>query len=314
MMTMLSAMPKPFSAARIIGAVLLLLALAGCSLLRLSYPQAPRLVYWWLDDYVDFSDEQAPQARQAIAAWFGWHRSTQLGDYVVLLERARAQVLEPITPAIACEWQDLLQQRGELAFGEAVPALAQIAQGLSPAQLQRIEHRLAEKNEEFREENLPDDPAERQQATLKRGLKRIEMLYGRLSRAQRDSLARGLAQSPFDGELWDAERHARQQDLLRLLRAMDRHDPGAVVALQAALRRWSEQLGRSPRPAYRAYQERLDDYNCRFAAQIHNATTPAQRQAAQAQLKSWEDDLRSLRTPAPARDVRAPAARAPGAG
>jgi hypothetical protein len=233
----------------------------------------------------------------------------------VLLERARAQVLEPITPATACEWQDTLQRRAETAFNEAVPALAQVALTLSPAQLQRIERRLAEKNQDFRDENLPSDPAERQKVTLKRGLKRVEMLYGRLSNAQRDGMARGLAASPFDGELWDAERRARQQDLLRLLRALDAHSPNAQPAAQAALRRWGEQTGRSPRPAYRAYQERLDDYNCRLAAQIHNATTPAQRQAAQATLKGWEDDLRSLRLQAanPARDLRA-AARAPGAG
>ena len=45
---------------------------------------------------------------------------------------------------------------------------------------------------------------------------------------------------------------------------------------------------------YRAYQVKLGDYNCAFAARIHNAMTPAQRQAARERLKGWEDDLRAL--------------------
>lgn len=275
---------------------MLLLALAGCSVLRLSYPQAPRLLYWWLDDHADFSDAQAPQVRQGIADWFAWHRSSQLPEYVMLLEKARAQVLEPTTPAAACEWQRELQRRALLAFDEGVPALARTALELTPAQLQHMEEHFAETNEEFREDYLPSDPAERQEANLKRVLKRAEMLYGRLSGTQRDALARALAQSSFDAELWDAERRARQQDLLRWLRSLDRRHPD-LAATQAGLRRWGEQVALSPRPAYRSYQARLTEDNCRLAAQVHNTTTAAQRQTAYEHLKGWEDDLRGLMQP-----------------
>jgi hypothetical protein len=58
-----------------------------------------------------------------------------------------------------------------------------------------------------------------------------------------------------------------------------------------------ERSERSPDAAYRDYQRRLTDYNCAFAARIHNATTPAQRQKAKATLKGWEDDLRSIIAP-----------------
>ena len=64
--------------------------------------------------------------------------------------------------------------------------------------------------------------------------------------------------------------------------------------MQAALRMFAEQAQRSPRPPYRAYQQRLKQFNCEFAAQLHNATTPAQRQAAADTLKGWETDLRVL--------------------
>jgi hypothetical protein len=43
---------------------------------------------------------------------------------------------------------------------------------------------------------------------------------------------------------------------------------------------------------------KLAEYNCGLAAQIHNATTAAQRQKARDTLKGWEEDLRSLVAPA----------------
>ena len=38
------------------------LLLAGCSAVRLAYNQAPDLMYWWLNGYVDF-DAEAGRAR-----------------------------------------------------------------------------------------------------------------------------------------------------------------------------------------------------------------------------------------------------------
>ena len=42
------------------------------------------------------------------------------------------------------------------------------------------------------------------------------------------------------------------------------------------------------------YSERLTQFNCSFAASLHNATTPAQRQAAAQKLRRWELDLRAV--------------------
>ena len=54
----------------IIGLLLLCLGLlGGCSLLRLTYPQAPTLAYWWLDGYVDFTNAQTPRVQEQLAEW-----------------------------------------------------------------------------------------------------------------------------------------------------------------------------------------------------------------------------------------------------
>ena len=75
------------------------------------------------------------------------------------------------------------------------------------------------------------------------------------------------------------------------------------MALQARSMRGQ----RAPPGAYLNYQQRLIDYNCAVVAQLHNSTTGAQRQAARAKLKGWEQDLRALATQqSPARIEAAP--------
>jgi hypothetical protein len=74
----------------------------------------------------------------------------------------------------------------------------------------------------------------------------------------------------------------------------DADSAAAQAQAQAAVRVIAERALRSPRPEYRAYQQRLTQENCALAAAMHNATTPAQRQYARNKLKGWEDDVRLI--------------------
>lgn len=289
----------------IIGALAAATALlAACSALRLSYNQAPTIAYWWLDAYVDFNDTQSARFRQDLAQWFEWHRRGQLPDYAQLLARARAEVLEPVTPAQLCEWNQEGMRRLDAAFEHAVPALGDLALSLTPEQLQNIERRYAKNNAEAVKEHLPPTPEDRLKVAVKRAEERAKMVYGQLNDAQRERLARGVAGAPIDAAAWIDERKARQQDILRTL---NRLQPVAAAAdnapaerarareqAQAGMRVLMAHWHRSPREAYRALQHKAIDYNCALAADVHNLSTPAQRQAAAEKFMGWEDDLRAL--------------------
>lgn len=279
------------------------LMLSGCSALRLAYGQADTVAYWWLDAYVDFNDAQSVRMRQDVAHWFEWHRRSQLPDYVQLLARARAEVLEPVTPAQLCLWSEEGVRRLDAALEQAVPALGQLALSLTPAQLDHIERHYAKGNAEAVKDHLPPQPGDRLKAAVKRAEDRAKMLYGRLGDAQRERLARGVASTPIDAAAWIDERKARQQDILRLLRRLQplaaaakttalkaRAQDEAQAGMRALIANWH----RSPREAYRALQPRALEYNCALAADVHNLSTPAQRHVAAERLKGWEDDLRAL--------------------
>ncbi len=275
----------------IIGLCLVLLC--GCTALRMGYNNGPMLTWWWLDGYGDFTREQAPTVRGALDRLFAWHRSTQLPEVAALLAAAQQGVLQPTTAEAACAWQDRTQALLEPLLERGLQEAADVLPVLEPDQVKHIAQRQAKARDEWREEFLQADAAERLEASIERALERAERIYGRLGPAQRTVVEQGVKASPFNPEAWLGERERRQADLLQLLRRLQA-EPVDREARVSALRALAQRSERSPVPAYRDYQARLRSYNCALAARLHNSTTPEQRQAAQDRLQGWEGDVRAL--------------------
>ena len=294
MITTFRAMPSPFAKAVIIGVLVWLIS--GCTAVRVGYNNGPQLAWWWLDNYVDFSAEQAPAAREAIDRWFEWHRPSQLPEYAAFLASAQQAVLAPTTPAEACRWQATVRSKLEASIERALGHAADILPTMGEAQWKHIEQRYAKGMDEMRGEFLQAEPAERQKQSIKRARERAEQLYGRLDDAQLRVIVAGVAASPFDVKVWMTERQRRHRDTMQTLRRLSADKADRDQRL-AALRALTERMERSSNPDYRSYQATLAEFNCNQAAQIHNATTPVQRQRARAKLKGWEDDMRALVNP-----------------
>ena len=284
----------------IIGVALALLLLTGCSVLRIAYGQAPTFAYWWLDGYVDLDSEQSVKLRDGIDRWFDWHRRTEMPRYATLLARAQREVMEPqLSTAQLCAWRDEAQRRLDASLDEATPMFAALMLSLNAEQIRHLERKLAKDGEEMKRDFAQPDPAERTKGAFKRTLERYENLYGKLDEAQRARLTQLLAASPFDADRWLAERERRNRDLVGMLTSVaaagrDAEPARAQAQAQAAVRIFAERALRSPRPEYRAYQERLTQENCALAAAMHNVMTPVQRQYARNKLKGWEDDVRLI--------------------
>jgi Family of unknown function (DUF6279) len=283
----------------IIGLALVML-LSACSVLRIGYSQAPTFAYWWIDGYLDLNGEQSLKLRDGIDRWFEWHRRVEMPRYATLLVRAQREVMEPkLSTDQLCFWRDEAQRRLDVALEEATPAFATLMVSLTPEQIRHLERKMTKDGDELKQDFAQADKADRAKASFKRTLERYENLYGKLDDAQRAKLAQLLAASPFDADRWLAERERRNADLLALLAKVSAEgksndSAAAQQQAQAAVRMIAERALRSPRPDYRAYQQRLTQENCALAAAMHNVTTPTQRQYARSKLKSWEEDVRLI--------------------
>ena len=282
-------MQKTFACTLIIAVLLL----SSCSMVQLGYDRGPQLAWWWLDSYIDFSREQKPHAKQAIRQWFDWHRATQLPEYADWLAAVRSLINAPVTPEQICRWSDELQDILAPAFDHAVHLGAPVVLSLDESQRRHLEQRYTKSNDKLRRDYLQPDPKDRLNAAIKRSVKRIENLYGKIDQQQRDLIIASITVSPFSPEAWLAERQRRQQVTLTTLQQLaDASLPSEQVA--TVLRGLIEHTHRSDSPDYRAYQIKLTEYTCGFIARMHNTTTPTQRRHAHDKLKSWENDLRVL--------------------
>ena len=282
------------------------LLLASCSAVRLGYQGAPQLSWWWLDSQFDVPSEHAPRVRAEVDRVFEWHRRSQLPGWADWLAVTEARLGEPLSAAQVCSLYDQARRLLQPTLDRAWESAADLAPLLGTAQLVHLERKLAERLAEARRELATADAAARRDAQVQRLSDRAERVYGSLTDAQRRLVEASVASSPWDPLRTLDERERRQRDLLQTLRRWQAERPDRAQRL-AAIRQLAERAETGLDPADRARREQLARHQCRLAADLHNASTPAQRRKARAQFRSWEEDFRAL-----AADRREPVTANPG--
>jgi hypothetical protein len=292
-------MPGLSKSARIITVVLTALLLQACSAIRLVYNQAPELLYWQLDGYVDFTSAQTPRVRDELAALMLWHRQEQMPRYAQTLAQAQAllQSTAPVQPDQVCAVLQGFQATLPAFTERFATGSAWLPASMTPAQFTKLQAKWAEGDTEFREEWLDADPKEVFDRRLTRFVERSETFYGRLSPAQRELLKEHVAASPFDPSIAWAERQRRQQDLLAAVRQSAAADSDAQRA--APLTAWANRALQPPEPAARAHLQANLRHACVGIARLHNSTTEAQRTRALGVLKNYERDALELASAVP---------------
>lgn len=279
--------------ARIIGLLSIAVALSACSAIKLGYNTLPQFGAWWLDGYVDFSDDQEQRMRDDIARLHQWHRREELPRLSALLQQAERMAPADISADAACALVPLARQRLLAVAERAEPAAVTLALGLSPGQLQHLQRKYEKNVREYRKDWVQLAPDELREKRFKQYLDRIEMIYGSLDEPQRSIMRVQVERTVFDVESNLKERQRRQQDILETLRKLA-GQPVSLSDARAAIHRLVERGLQSPDPRYRAYQESLILEGCRNIAAVHNSTTPQQRQSAVRRLREYQRDLGEL--------------------
>jgi hypothetical protein len=285
--------PIASTVARIIGLLAVAAVLAGCSAIKLGYNSLGEVAYWWLDGYVDFTEEQATPVREDLARLHLWHRTEELPRLQALLRNLEELVPGDISAAQACAFVPLLRERLQAAVEKAEPAIVAFAMGLGPDQLMHLERKYQKNNSDFRKDWLQLAPPELNNKRLRQFLERSEMIYGRLSEPQRSALRRQIEQSKFDPQRILAERQRRQQDALQTLRQIA-GQPVASGEARRLMQGLFERAQESPDPDYRSLQQVLMEEACRNVSVLHNKTTALQRETAIQRLRAYQRDLREL--------------------
>lgn len=278
---------------RIIGGLCLLAALTllqACSTVSLGYNRAQGLVYWWLDGLVDLGDAQSVLVRDELARLHRWHRREALPRYAEVLQRWQSMVLSDITAPQACAEYERARAVLLEALPRAVPGLTALAQSLSPDQVAHLQRQNAKSNQRFRDDfvSQPAKALERRGTRLR---ERAEMFYGPLDAEQARLIRERLAQGSFDAQRALRERERQQADMVQSIAQARGQTPERAQGLVlATLQRMVE----PPSAAYRAQSRAWTQESCELLAQLHNRSTPQQREAAATALGGYVQDLQLL--------------------
>ncbi|WP_136417906.1 DUF6279 family lipoprotein [Herbaspirillum sp. ST 5-3] len=279
-----------------VRATLFLLAclLAGCSALRLGYANGDTFLYWWMNGYIDFTDEQKPWVKARIDNLFAWHRKTQLASYAQLLAREQQRLQTRVTPAdVQTDYAELKKQ-AMLVLDKALPDLTDLALSLQPQQIAHLEKKFASNNDSYRKDYLRGDVEDRQQFRFKKVMKQAEYWFGDFSAQQEAQIRAASNARPLDNDLWMAERLQRQQELIRILRKIQTEHPSREVVfglLRGYIERSFEHFLYAE---HKAFFDASRDGTVQMVALIVNIATPAQKTFAIKRAQKWIEDCRSL--------------------
>lgn len=277
---------------RIIGALALLVALAGCSAIKLGYNNLPELAWWWLDGYMDFNDAQRTPVKDELARLHQWHRANELPRYAELLARIERMAAGDVTSEQVCKLADEGRVRFLALAEQSETAIASVAPTLTADQLRHLAQCYERNDQDFRRDWVDPPLAERRDKHFKQFLERMEDTYGRLDDAQRAVLRQRIEASRFDPAQVLSEMRRRHADTLQTLRQLRGGASGPQARLQ--VKALVDRGQSPPDAAARRYREAITEDNCALVATVHNATTPAQRQSAVRRLRAYQRDLADL--------------------
>jgi hypothetical protein len=281
---------------RQIAAILTLLLLQGCSAIKLGYQQSPTLAYFWLDSAVSFNDTQADRAKEALGNLHRWHKSQELASYLDLLQRSAELSQGPVQASQVCNaWADI-QTKMDRSMRVAIAQAAPVVQMLGPRQLSHLARHQESKNEDWDKQWLQGSASERLDRRLEKTLERYRSFYGDLSAAQVALIKTQVSQSVWSPEWGRHDQLRREQDLLSTLRQLTQSKETSdqvEAALMGVWQRWFM----PPDEAGRALVQKMTQQACDNLAQLHNSTSPEQRQRVARTLRAYERDIRDLIKP-----------------
>ena len=255
----------------------LALTLGGCSALRLSYNNAPTLLYWWLDGYTDFDKSQGAQTRAELSKLMDWHRKEELPHIADLLGSAQTLASGPVNGPQVCALYEKALTRMDALSERVLPSAAAIVPSLTNAQLDYMAKAFEKKTRKWREEYQRID----------KFTERTEDFYGTLSALQLQQLQAALHQTKAEENLYFAEVTRRQKLGLTTLAGLQKAEPASALT---ALKAWSAQWQHSSDPVYQDYKIRSTTQTCQALAQLHNSASPKQRKKLLATLQSYQQE------------------------
>ena len=263
---------------------LLLFLLAGCSTTKLVYDYGDKYLLWQLDSYFDLSNKQEEWLEERIKFHLEWHRSQELRSYKKFLIDIQNRAKNGLTMEELDEGFSRYEAKQQRLFERLIPDTALFLKSLSSEQINNLESKMLEENEEMTEKN--ENRSELIQERRENFLEQMEEWFGEFSPDQMIQINEwqvnwfAESTSPFEERM--KYRIKSQTQILALLRSF----PDGQE-LEKWMRNWSKSWGRDKNSDRKVRILR----NKNRILQVEKFINPEQRLHALRELDDWIEIL-----------------------
>lgn len=274
---------RPWPLSSLAALFALLIGLSACSTLQIGYRNADTWLVWRGNQYFDFEGEARADFERRVQRFLGWHRKVALPQYARLGEDMAARFARGLSQADLNWGYDVFQTQLREGLHAATGELGDLLDGLSAAQIETFEKRLAKENSDYAKEyRLGASPEERRARRLKRNVERLEDWFGPLTDEQLARVRLYSARAPLDDMLRDRERKRMQKELLAMLRARE---------TKHKLRQWAVNWNQNREPEFEAArQKNLQEYFS-MMLELDKMLDAEQRARAVKRMRSFVQDF-----------------------
>ncbi len=127
--------------------------ISGCSTGKIFYDFGDEMVSWQVDNYFDLTSKQEVWIEERIRLHLNWHRNKELPRYKAFLIEVQSKSGDGLTMSELDEGYARLDQKRILTLETLLLDTASFLAGISPEQINFLEKKMIEDNQEM-EENL----------------------------------------------------------------------------------------------------------------------------------------------------------------
>jgi len=271
----------------LLGFVLLVAILSGCSATQFIYNRVDILIRWYLDDYVSLDRDQQARFTTRLDALLEWHRLEELPVYVVLLDDA----LVILDNGVSLDATRAMAARIESAAirlqDRFLELLLSTGEDLTPAQRAGFIETLWAKQEEFEADRLARDDAAYRDDLEARFDKQLRRYLGPLTDEQKSRLRQGVAAMTRLDHYWLQDRRVWISALSEILLS---DEPNWVEPVRALIASRNEAL----LPEYRDGIDHNGEVILQLSRDVLLLRSDKQDKKLRARLTALRDDLAAL--------------------
>ena len=167
---------------------ILLFLIAGCNRAKLFYDYADEVASWQLDNYFSLTTQQEEWIEERMRLHLDWHRKQELPRYRDFLIEVQNKSGDGLTMIELDEGYARLDQKRIRTLETLLTDTASFLAGVSPEQINTLEKKMIEENQEMKEDL--DSPEKLFRERKEKFWEQMEEWFGDFSKDQQDKINR----------------------------------------------------------------------------------------------------------------------------